>query len=344
MSPPLSMKPLLARLAAGTQLGEHDAGAAFELIMNGEASEAQIAAFLMALRLRGETVEEITAAARVMRAKAATIEAPPGAIDTCGTGGDASGTFNVSTAAAIVTAACGVPVAKHGNRAVSSKSGSADVLTALGVNIDADESLLERCLFENNLCFLMATRHHAAVRHVAKVREQLGIRTVFNLLGPLANPAGAKRQLVGVYDRRWVVPLAQVLGRLGSERAWVVHGSDGLDELTVTGDSAVAEWRAGKVIEFEIDPRRAGLSLWPSAALKGGDAGDNAAALRRILDGEAGAYRDITVLNAGAALLVAEKAGSLPEGVKMAEAAIDSGAARDCLARLVEISNRGRTP
>ena len=342
MSPPQSMKPLLARLASGEPLSEDEAATAFTLIMNGEASEAQIGAFLMGLRVRGETVEEITAGARVMRAKAAMIEAPPGTIDTCGTGGDSSGTFNVSTAAAFVVAACGVPVAKHGNRAVSSKSGSADVLSALGVNIDADAALVARCLREQNICFLMATRHNAAARHVATVREQLGVRTVFNLLGPLANPAGARRQLVGVYDRRWLVPLAHVLGRLGAERAWVVHGSDGLDELTVCGTSMVAEWRGGEVVESEVDPRWAGLSLWPEAALKGGDADCNAAALQRLLDGEKGAYRDIVVLNAGAALMLADRVKSLPDGVKMAQDAIDSGAARERLRRLIDTSNEGK--
>jgi anthranilate phosphoribosyltransferase len=340
MSPPQSMKPMLAKLAAGAPLGEHDAGAAFELIMNGEASAPQIAAFLMGLRQRGETVEEITAAARVLRAKAATIEAPPGAIDTCGTGGDSSGTFNVSTATAIVAAACGVPVAKHGNRAVSSKSGSADVLTELGVDIDATEAAVKRCLWENNLCFLMAPRHHAAMRHVAEVRKELGIRTIFNLLGPLANPAGTRRQLVGVYDRCWVKPLAEVLGRLGSERAWVVHGSDGLDELTVTGPSQVAEWKCGEVSLFAVTPEQAGLRVWPAEALKGGDASANAGALRHLLDGEAGAYRDIVLLNAAAALVVADRVPDLAEGARQAAAAIDSGAARTTLQRLIALTIR----
>jgi len=339
MNQPFSMKPLLAKLAGGANLGEHDAGAAFELIMNGEATAAQIGAFLMGLRLKGETVEEITAAAKVLRAKAASIDAPPGAIDTCGTGGDSSGTFNVSTAAAIVAASCGVPVAKHGNRAVSSKSGSADVLTALGVNIEASEAAVRKSLWEINLCFLMAPRHHAAMRHVAEVRKDLGTRTIFNLLGPLANPAGTRRQLVGVYDSRWVQPLAQVLGRLGSERAWVVHGTDGLDELTVTGPSHVAEWRCNEMIRFEVDPLMAGLSLWPAEALKGGDAAANASALIRMLEGEPGAYRDIVLLNSGAALVVADRAATLAEGVSQAAAAIDSGAARTCLQKLIAYTN-----
>lgn len=335
-----SMKPLLARLAGGAPLERADAEAAFELIMGGEATPAQVGAFLMGLRIRGETVDEIAAAASVIRAKAQTIQAPAGAIDTCGTGGDSASTFNISTAAAIVTASCGVPVAKHGNRAVSSKSGSADVLTALGVNINASEALVVKSLFENNLCFLMAPRHHAAMRHVAPVREELGLRTLFNLLGPLANPAGTKRQLLGVFADRWVEPLAEVLGLLGAERAWVVHGSDGLDELTVTGPSMVAEWHEGKVARFEVTPESVGLPRSPVEALKGGDAVYNAAALRRLLEGEKGAYRDVVLLNAGAALLVAGKASGLGEGVAQAAAALESGQARACLDRLVDITNQ----
>ncbi len=334
------MKPLLARLAEGAPLSRADAEAAFALIMDGQATPAQIGAFLMGLRIRGETVDEIAAAATVIRAKAQTIAAPPGAIDTCGTGGDASGTYNISTAAAIVIAACGVPVAKHGNRAVSSKSGSADVLTALGVDIGADQSLVLRSLNENNLCFLMAPRHHAAMRHVAPVREEMGLRTLFNLLGPLSNPAGTKRQLLGVFAERWVTPLAEVLGLLGAERAWVVHGSDGLDELTVTGPSSVAEWHQGRVTRFEVTPEAAGLPRAPAGSLAGGDAAYNAAALRRLLEGETGPYRDVVLLNSGAALVVADKASGLTEGVAMAAAALDEGRAKACLDRLIEITNK----
>lgn len=335
-----SMKPLLARLADGATLERADAEAAFGLIMDGLATPAQIGAFLMGLRIRGETVDEIAAAATVLRAKAQTIQAPPGAIDTCGTGGDSSGTYNISTAAAIVIAACGIPVAKHGNRAVSSKSGSADVLTALGVDIAADQSLVQRSLVENNLCFLMAPRHHAAMRHVGPVREEMGLRTLFNLLGPLANPAGTRRQLLGVFAERWVTPLAEVLGVLGAERAWVVHGSDGLDELTVAGPSGVAEWHQGRVTRFEVTPEAAGLPRSPAESLRGGDAVHNAAALRRLLDGETGAYRDVVLLNAGAALVVADKASSLAEGVTQAAAAIDQGRAKACLDRLIKITNK----
>ncbi len=340
MSPAQTMKPLLARLASGISLGEVDASAAFELMMNGEVTPAQIGAFLMGLRLRGETVEEITAAARVLRAKATQLIAPPGAIDVCGTGGDSSGSLNISTAVAVVVAACGVPVAKHGNQAISSRSGSADVLTALGVNIHADLALQQICLAENNLCFMMAPRHHSAMRHVAQVRDELGMRTLFNLLGPLSNPAGTKRQLVGVFAERWVAPMAQALGRLGAERAWVVHGSDGLDELTVTGPSQVAEWNNASISQFELVPEMAGLRRWPADSLKGGSANENAAALRRLLDGQINAYRDITLLNAGAALLIAGRAASLAVGAEMAASAIDGGAARQCLQSLILLSNQ----
>jgi anthranilate phosphoribosyltransferase len=337
------MKSLLARVANAETLSEEDAQAAFDIIMSGDATPAQIAGFLMALRVRGETVAEITGATRIMRAKASSLEAPPEAIDTCGTGGDASGTYNISTAAALVVAACGVPVAKHGNRALSSKSGSADVLAALGVKIDADVSLVQESLWQNNIGFLMAPRHHAAMRHVAGVRVELGTRTIFNLLGPLANPAGTKRQVLGVFAERWVEPLAQVLGRLGAERAWVVHGSDGLDELTTTGSSHVAEWHKGTVRRFEIMPADAGLATARPDDLKGGDAAANAAALRRLIDGEQGPYRDIVLLNAAAALVVAGKVADVKEGAVKAAAAIDSGSTRETLSRLIAITNREST-
>jgi len=334
------MKSLLARVANRETLSEEDAEAAFDVIMSGDATPAQIAGFLMALRVRGETVAEITGATRIMRAKASPMSAPPDAIDTCGTGGDAAGTYNISTAAALVVAACGVPVAKHGNRALSSKSGSADVLAALGVKIDADAQLVQESLWQNNIGFLMAPRHHAAMRHVAGVRVELGTRTIFNLLGPLANPAGTKRQILGVYSKDWIEPLAEVLGRLGAERAWVVHGSDGLDELTTTGASFVAEWHHGAVRRFDITPAEAGLPTASPADLKGGDAAANAAALRRLVDGEKGPYRDITLLNAAAALVVAGKSADVREGVARAAQAIDDGSTRETLARLIRITNR----
>ncbi|HYC04835.1 MAG TPA: anthranilate phosphoribosyltransferase [Azospirillaceae bacterium] len=332
------MKALLGKVAGGASLSEEDARTAFDIIMAGNATPSQMGGFLMALRVRGETVEEITGAARVMRARAVPVEAPPGTIDTCGTGGDASGTYNISTCVALVAAACGVPVAKHGNRALSSKSGAADVLTALGVNIEADMELVGRSLREAGICFLMAPRHHLAMRNVGPTRVELGTRTIFNLLGPLSNPAGAKRQLMGVFARQWVEPLAHVLGRLGSERAWVVHGSDGLDELTTTGPSFVAELRDGGVRCFEVTPEEAGLTRSDAAGLKGGDAEHNAEALRRVLAGEPGAYRDIVLLNAAAALMVAGKAANLREGVAMAADAIDGGRAQGKLDLLAGIS------
>jgi len=332
-------KAILAQVASGGSLARAQAEAAFEVMMSGEATPAQIGAFLMGLRVRGETVEEITGAATVMRAKAVRVEAPAGTIDTCGTGGDASGTFNVSTGAAIVVAACGVPVAKHGNRAASSKSGSSDVLAALGVNIDADMSLVARALTDAGICFMMAPRHHGAMRHVAGARVELGTRTIFNILGPLSNPADAKRQLLGVFSRQWLEPMARVLGNLGSQRAWLVHGSDGLDELTTTGPSYVAELRDGDVRTFEVTPEQAGLETTRPDDLKGGDAATNAAAMRAMLGGERGPYRDIVLLNSAAALMVADRAGDLREGADMARAAIDGGTAKDVLDRLIRITN-----
>ncbi|MBF0129312.1 MAG: anthranilate phosphoribosyltransferase [Alphaproteobacteria bacterium] len=335
------MKELLAHVASGRALSESESEAAFEAIMSGEATPAQIGAFLMALRLRGETVEEITGAARIMRAKALCIEAPPDAIDTCGTGGDASGTFNISTAAAIIVAACGIPVAKHGNRALSSRSGSADVLKALGVNIDADFSLMREALSQAGICFMMAPRHHGAMRHVMPARIELGIRTIFNLLGPLSNPAGTRRQVVGVFSADWVEPLAEVLGRLGATRAWVVHGSDGLDELTTTGETMIAEYRDGEVTTFTVTPESAGLPRALPADLKGGDAAFNAAAMVDLMNGKLGPFRDIALLNAAAGLVVAGKMVDLKSGVALAANAVDSGEAKATLDRFVSITNRG---
>ncbi|MEE8279253.1 MAG: anthranilate phosphoribosyltransferase [Alphaproteobacteria bacterium] len=333
-------KELLAFVADGGSLSREQAEEAFEIIMSGAATPSQMGAFLMGLRVRGETVDEIAGAARVMRAKATHVEAPDGAIDTCGTGGDASGTYNVSTGAALIAAACGVPVAKHGNRALSSKAGSADVMSALGVNIEADMELVKESLWRNNIGFLMAPRHHSAMRHVAPTRVELGTRTIFNLLGPLSNPANAKRQLLGVFDRQWVEPMAEVLGSLGSERAWVVHGSDGLDELTTTGTSYVAELNNGKLSTFEVRPEDAGLSRAAPGDLKGDDANTNAQAMRAMLDGEPGPFRDIVLYNAAGALIVAGVAEGLRDGVALGAEAIDSGKARAVLDRLVEITNR----
>jgi anthranilate phosphoribosyltransferase len=333
------LKVLIGRVAAGHRLTMAEAEGAFEIMMSGNATPSQMGAFLMGLRVRGETVDEIAGAARVMRAKSLKVEAPAGAIDTCGTGGDASGTYNVSTAASLVVAASGVPVAKHGNRALSSKSGAADVLTALGVNIDADMKLVKRALFEAGIGFLMAPRHHSATRHVMPTRVELGTRTIFNLLGPLSNPAGTKRQLVGVFGKDWVEPMAKVMGLLGIEKAWVVHGSDGIDEITTVGPTHVAALEDGKVRTFEVTPEEAGLPRATSEQLKGGDPKHNADALRGVLAGDKNPYRDIVLLNAGAALIVAGKAVTLKDGAALAARSIDSGAAASTLAKLVAISN-----
>jgi anthranilate phosphoribosyltransferase len=338
MSEPIDFKGLLGKLAAGQRLGESEAAAAFDAMMSGDTTPSQMGAFLMALRVRGETVEEITGAARTMRAKALAVEAPADAIDVVGTGGDGAGTFNVSTAAAIVVAGCGVPVAKHGNRKASSLSGAADVLEALGVNINADMSLVRRAIHEAGIGFLMAQRHHSAMRHVAPTRTEIGTRTIFNLLGPISNPAGVKRQLVGVFARDWVKPVAEVLGKLGGERAWVVHG-DGLDELTTAGTSVVAELKDGKVATFEVTPEMAGLPRARLDELKGADPLANAARLNALLDGKQGPLRDIVLLNAAAALIVAGRTKDLRDGVALAAQSIDRGAARRALDRLIVITN-----
>jgi anthranilate phosphoribosyltransferase len=334
----IDFKAILVRLAAGERLSESESAAAFDVMMSGDATPSQMGAFLMALRLRGETVEEITGAARTMRAKALPITAPPGAIDTVGTGGDGAGTFNISTAAAIVVAGAGVPVAKHGNRNFSSKSGAADILQALGVNLDAGVGAVQRAMHEANIGFLMAPKYHSAMRHVGPTRVELGTRTIFNLLGPISNPAGAKRQLVGVFAAAWVKPVAEVLGKLGSERAWVVHG-DGLDELTTCGTSVVAELNRGKVETFEVTPNMAGLKTAKLDELRGGDPAANAAKLHELLDGAEGPIRDIVLLNAAAALIVAGKAKDLKEGVAIGAKSIASGAAKQALAKLVAITN-----
>src|SRR5690348_12087314 len=335
------LKALLAHVAQGRSLSESEAETAFDVIMSGDATPSQMGAFLMALRVRGETVDEITGAARIMRAKAVAVDAPPGTIDTCGTGGDASGSFNISTASALVVAGCGVPVAKHGNRALSSKSGSADVLTALGVNIEAEPTVVRRCLWEIGIGFLMAPRHHSAMRHVAPTRVELGTRTIFNLLGPLSNPAGVRRQVVGVFAPEWVRPMAEVLGRLGAERAWVVHGS-GIDEMTTAGITKVAEFNDGRVIEFDVLPEEAGLSPARLEDLKGGEPAYNAALMREVLGGARGPLRDVVVLNSAAALVVAGHAEDLRHGADLAAPAIDTGAAARVLPRVVAMTNEGQ--
>lgn len=328
----------LAEIASGRSLSEDEAEAAFSAVMSGVATPAQIGGFLIGMRVRGETVAEITGAARVMRANVLKVVAPTDAIDTCGTGGDASGSFNISTAAAFVAAACGVPVAKHGNRKLSSRAGSADVLTALGVNIDLEPERVSRAIRDVGLGFMMAPLHHAATRHVAGVRVELATRTVFNLLGPLSNPAGVKRQLMGVYAPNWVLPIAQVLQRLGTESAWVVHGG-GMDELTTTAVNEVAALENGKVSAFKLDARDLGLPRVTAASLAGGDAVDNALIMRDLFTGTAGPIRDIVLLNAAAALKVAGRVAGLDDGILLAAEAIDSGRAAAILDRLIAITN-----
>ncbi|MGY6569093.1 MAG: anthranilate phosphoribosyltransferase [Salinarimonas sp.] len=333
-----SFKPYIAKVATGATLSQEEARAAFDALLSGEVTPSQAGAFLMALRVRGEALDEITGAAAAMRARMLPVKAPSDAIDIVGTGGDHSGTYNISTLAAFIVAACGVPVAKHGNRAASSKSGAADVLSALGVTIGREPHTLERCLEQAGLCFMFAQTHHASMRHVAPFRVELGTRTIFNLLGPLTNPAGVRRQLLGVFSDVWIEPLARVLGQLGSQKVWVVHGSDGLDEITTTGETHVAAIENGTFSRFTIHPESVGIPLADPRDLKGADPEHNARAMRAVLDGEKSAYRDIAVLNAGASLVVAEKARDLKEGVAMAVDAIDSGAAKATLDKLVAAS------
>jgi anthranilate phosphoribosyltransferase len=333
-----AFKPLLARLADGATLSEADADAFFAACFKGEPTPAQIAAAVTAMRLRGETVGEITACARAMRHAALMLEHPYDVIDVCGTGGDGLHTLNVSTAVGFVAAGGGLKVAKHGNRAISSKSGTSDVVAALGVNIAATPDQHRRALETAGICFLFAPAHHGAMRHVQPIRGELGFRTIFNLLGPLANPANAKRQLVGVPAPRFVEPLARALGALGSERAWTVHGG-GMDELTTTGETEVAEWRDGAVRLFSITPEAVGLRRASLSELIGGEPAANARVLTELLDGRKGAYRDIVLLNAAAAFLVADRAETLREGVALAGEVIDDGRARTALARLVEATN-----
>ena len=331
-------KPLLGKVATGATLTREESAYVFDKMMSGEATPSQMGALLMGLSVRGESVEEIAGAVSTMRAKMLTVDAPADAVDVVGTGGDASGSYNISTCASFIVAGAGVPVAKHGNRALSSKSGAADVLAALGVRLDLDPAGISRCIAEAGIGFMFAPSHHPAMKHVGPTRVELGTRTIFNLLGPLSNPAGVKRQMVGVFAKSWIVPLAEVLKTLGSERALVVHGSDGLDEITISGATDVAALEDGRIRTFEIKPEDVGLSRAPAEALKGGDAAYNAAALRAVLEGAAGAYRDVAVFNAAAALYVAGRAKDLTEGVALAQASLDSGAARARLDKLVAVS------
>jgi anthranilate phosphoribosyltransferase len=332
-------KAIIGKVATGATLTREEAALALTALMSGEATPSQMGALLMALRVRGETTEELTGAVQAMRAKYLAVQAPPGAIDVLGTGGDGSGSYNISTCAALIVAGAGVPVAKQGNRALSSRCGSADVLAALGVRIDLPPEAVARCIAEAGLGFMFAPAHHPATRHVAATRLELGTRTIFNLIGPLTNPAGVRRHLVGVFARQWVEPIAEVLGSLGSERAYVVHGSDGLDEITTTGPTAVASLEHGTVRTFEIGPEDVGLTPVDLQLLRGSDAAGNAAALRAVLDGEPGPYRDVATFNAAAALVVAGRAADLMDGMAIAAKSIDSGNARDRLDTLVAVSN-----
>ena len=332
-------KALLGVVATGKPLNQAQAEQAFRAIMTGEVTPSQIGAFLMALRVRGETVEEITAAVTVMREKMTRIEAPANAIDVCGTGGDHAGTLNISTPVAIICAACGVTVAKHGNRAASSKSGAADVLAVLGVNIDAEMAVVQRSLKEVGTCFMWAAKHHSAMKHVGPTRTELGTRTVFNLMGPMSNPAGVKRQLLGVFSPDWQEPMANVLKNLGTEHAWLVHGSDGLDEITTTGPTRIVELRHGAIRHFTLAPEEYGIDRADPADLKGGDAQTNAQAIRALFAGTPGAYRDIVLINTAAALVIAERASDLPTGLDLAAKALDSGKATEVLAALVRVTN-----
>lgn len=332
---------LLKRLVEGQSLSADASLRAFAAIMAGEVSETRMGAFLTALTLREPTIAEIAGAARAMRLAMHTVDAPPHAIDLCGTGGDGHGTLNVSTAASFVVAACGVPVAKHGNRNMSSKSGAADVLEALGVRIDLSPWQAGACLAETGLCFLFAPTYHPAMKHVAPVRKDLGFRTVFNLLGPLCNPAGVRRQLLGVFAERWVEPVAGVLAELGAERAWVVHGRDGMDELTITGPSLVVQVAEGTTRRFELEPEQLGLARAPLDCVKGGDAAFNARELELLLEGRGNtAYHDIVILNSAAALMVAGKAASIEEGAETARETLRNGGARAKLEQLRAITQK----
>jgi anthranilate phosphoribosyltransferase len=337
-----SFRPHFEKAASGERLSEAEAKEAFLCIMQGGVSEIQLAAFLAALKARGETADEIAGAVAAMRSMMVPVRAPEGAIDIVGTGGDAKGTFNVSTAAAFVLAGAGVPVAKHGNRAVSSKSGAADVLEKLGVNITMPADRLPFCFESAGLAFLWAPAHHPAMRHAAAVRQGLKLRTVFNLLGPLTNPASTKRQLIGCYALQWQVPMAEVMKRRDAEHVWVVHGSDGMDELSTTGVSHVVELKDGRISSFDIHPSEAGLPLAEPSGLVSGSPDDSATAMRALLRGRHGPFRDIVLLNAAAAFIIAGKASSLREGVSLAEASIDSGRAEKALDALISAS--GGTP
>ncbi|MDR7032641.1 anthranilate phosphoribosyltransferase [Mesorhizobium sp. BE184] len=334
-----ALKPHIAKVAVGDVLSFDEAREAFEVIMSGDATPGQIGAFLMALRVRGESVHEISAAVATMRAKMLRVDAPAGAIDIVGTGGDGLHSVNISTASAFVIAACGVPVAKHGNRALSSLTGAADVLAALGVNIELQPEAISRCIHEAGVGFMFSPSHHPAMKHVGPTRVELGIRTIFNLIGPLSNPAGVDRQMVGVFSPEWTIPVAETLKALGTKYAWVAHG-DGYDEITTTGETQVAELSDGTIRTFTLTPEAFGIARHTQEELNGGDAAFNANALRTMLEGAPGAFRDTVLMNAGAGLVVAGKTAKLAEGIAMAAEAIDNGRAVAVLDKLIAVSNR----
>ncbi len=337
--PTQTLKALIQKVSTGATLSADEIRTALEIMTDGHATQAQMGAFLMGLRVRGETVEEITGASQMLRSRMNRVEAPAGAVDIVGTGGDSHGTYNVSTCASLVAAGAGLKIAKHGNRSVSSISGASDVLAALGVKLDVAPAVITKAIAEAGVGFMWAPMHHPAMKHWAPVRAELGIRTLFNLLGPISNPAGVKRQVVGVFSWQWVEPIASVLKNLGSEHVWVVHGHDGLDELTTTGSTDVAEVKNGEMRVFEVTPADAGLPTASLSDLKGGDAKANAAAIRDVLAGKPGPFRDIVLLNAAAALIVGGKSTDLKHGAEQAAKAIDSGAAAKALDKLIAITN-----
>ena len=333
-----TLQAALSKVADGTVLSRDETARVFDVLMSGAATPAQIAGLLMAMRVRGESVDELAGAVSVMREKMLRVYAPEHAVDVVGTGGDGKGSFNVSTTTAFVVAACGVPVAKHGNRALSSKSGAADVLEALGVNLNVGADGVSHCIREAGLGFMFAPSHHAAMRFVGPARKELGVRTIFNLLGPMSNPAGVKRQLLGVFAPQWLEPMAEALKALGSEHIWVVHGSDGMDEITVCDTTAVAELCEGQIRTFTIDPEDYGIARAKPEALEGGDAAHNANALRAVLSNEPSAYHDAVIINAAASLIVAGKAEDLAGGIALANDALEQGKALDVLNKLVAVS------
>jgi anthranilate phosphoribosyltransferase len=333
-----SFRPFLAKVATGAPLSREEARSCFDALLSGEVTAAQAGGFLMALRVRGETVDELAGAVTALRSRMVPVRAPANAVDIVGTGGDNTGSYNVSTLASLITAACGVPVAKHGNRAASSKSGTADVLMALGVKVGITPEAVARCIAEAGVGFMFAPSHHASMRHVGPVRTELGTRTIFNLIGPMSNPASVKRQLIGAFSTSWLTPMVEVLSALGAERLWAVCGADGMDEITTTGPTHVVELKDGRLTRFTVSPDDVGLAIAAPEALRGGDPEHNARALLGVLEGERGAYRDIALFNAAAALVVADAASSLQDGLARATAALDSGAVKGTLARLAAVS------